>query len=180
MQVKGGGEFARTPTGRTAVLRVTARPVGKPISVSAVWGVPQAPNAEESFGALLAHLAGEAGGLDVIPPADVNKAIVNAGLEPTLDPTPEQLAGFIEALGCTSYLTAHVAAWGESYVFTRSKATIRFDVSCHVPGSTEPLWSVSVDRTGRGISHRKLAISALKDVFEDMRRQAAVEPQQGG
>ena len=179
MQVHNAAGFAQTPLGKTAVLKVTARPLGKPKSAAVLWGVMQVPHAQESFAELLAHCASKAGGLDVIPPTDVTAAIKRAGMKPTLDPTPEQLASFIEALGCASYLTAHVEAWGESYLLTSSKATIRFVVSCHVPGAEEPLWSVSVDRTRRGISHREAAISALRDAFEYIAKQAAAGPQQG-
>ena len=155
---------------------MTARPLGKPKSADVLWGVVQAPNAPKTFADLLAHFAGEAGGLDVIPPTEVAETLEKAGLEPTLNPSPEQLDTFAEALECASYLTAHVEMWRSRYLLTGSTATIRFVVSCHVPTAEEPLWSVSVEQTRRGVGYRKVAISALRDTFESIAERAAAGP----
>ena len=177
IQFRNPGGIARTPEGRMAVLKVTARPLGKPLSLDVFWGIVRAPDAPAAFAELLAHFAREDGGLDVAPPAQVTEALEDAGLEPTLDPSPEALDAFVDALGCASYLTARVETWHHKYVLFWPRATIRFVVSCHVPGDQQPLWSVRVDRVRGAASYRRVAISALKDMFRSIRRQRAVSPQ---
>ena len=165
--------IALTPKGKMAVLKVTARERGKPLSLALFWGIAKVPRAPESFAGLLAQVAREEGGMDVIPQREVAAALEKAELEYTLDPAPRQLGKFIDALGCEGYLTAHVEMWRSTYVAFHSKSTVRFVFSCWVAGAEEPLWSVHVRRARRGVRHRPLAASALQDAFRAVNAQRA-------
>ncbi len=162
--------FAVMPEGKTAVLRVSARPPGTGVSYKFVWGIVEPANARAQFADLLAYFARQEGGLEVIPPARVSARLKAAGLEPTLNPTAAQIEAFADILGCTSYLSAQVETWRYAYQFTSQKATVRFVLSCHRPGVEEPLWTANVRHCARGKSEREAAMEAMKETFRTLRR----------
>jgi len=157
--------FYLVPAGRTAVLRVKARPLTEELSYKFLWGVVQAPTAEASFADLLAHHARVEGGMNVIPPAEVEERLRLAGLEPTLEPDDEQLQAFAKMLGVSSYLTANVEQWRYRYVFFSEKASIRFSVACRAPGEDKPLWSARAHHKASGDTERAVAGQALRAMF---------------
>lgn len=173
IQITGAERIPLTPQGRMAVLKVTARPVGKPISLAVLWGRSQAPRAETMFAEMLAHYARQECGLDTMEPAEVTKALDEADLTPTLDPDPKRLEKFAKELGCEAYLTAHVERCRSYYIMFYSWSSVRFVFSCRVPGAYEPLWSVQVRQSRRGVGHRVLAASALECAFRAVNAQRA-------
>ena len=162
--------FGLMPPGKTAVLRVTVRPLTTSKSYLFLWGIVQVPNAPAQFAELLAYFGREAGGLDVIPPEEVDRRLKAAGLEPTLDPTPQQIKAFMDALGCASYLSADVETWRSVYRFTAQSARARFVVSGHLPGGDEALWSASVEHVAELKSEREVAMDALRETFRILRQ----------
>ena len=162
--------FALMPPGKTAVLKVTARPLSTSKSYQFLWGIVQVPNAPLHFAELLAYFAREEGGLDVIAPQEVERRLKTARLEPTLDPTPEQVKAFAQALGCTSYLTADVDTWRSVYRLTTQSARVRFVVSAHAAGGAEALWSAAVEHVAELKSEREVAMDALRETFRRLRQ----------
>ncbi|KPK66275.1 MAG: hypothetical protein AMK73_00505 [Planctomycetes bacterium SM23_32] len=167
--IEGSGDFAATPEGRSAVLEVTARPTGVARTGKSTWAVVQTPNAEGSFAELLAHAARADAAMDVMLPVDVAEALDVAGIEPTLQPSPEQLERLVATLGCDSYLTAEVTEWRYGYLFFSSWAAIECQVTCRSSAGGGPLWQVRVRRQARGMSDREVARLALSEAFAWLR-----------
>ena len=165
--------YGQMPPGKTAVLKVTAQPLGKPMSFGAFWGIIETPNAPSALMELLAHVAHEQAGLDVIPPAEVNRKLKAAGITFTLEPDQEQIENSIQTLGLESYLTAHVDEWGSRWLLTSTKAAIRFQLSCYLPGSDGPLWTMTVEDARKGLSDREIAVEALREAFRYLKASPA-------
>ncbi len=179
VQVRNPSGYAQMPRGSVAVLKVTARPMGKPRSYQVAFGIVRTPNAPAAFAELLAQIARQQGGLQVLSPTEVDDRLKAAGLEPTLDPSPEQLEGFAGTLKCASYLTAHVEKWNYRYFLTSSKASVRFVLSCYVPGAEDPLWSAQVEHEVGGLTDREAAIAALKETFRTLKGFRRIPPEWG-
>jgi len=162
--------FALMGKGKTAVLKVSARAPSEPKSYQFVWGIVDVPNAQSQFAELVAYFAREEGGLEVIPPEEVNRRLRAAGLEPTLDPDPQQLQAFVEALDCASYIVAEVETWRMIYKFTSQKALARFSLTAYLRGFDWPLWRAKVRHVDRLKSEREVAIEALQQTFRTLRK----------
>lgn len=166
MTIEGHGSYAATPAGTSAVLRVQARPMGPVRSGEVTWGIINTPNAEARFAELLANAAREPGGLDVLHPVDAARQLQKAGMPTTLQPDDEQLQRNLAALGCSSCLVANVTSWRYSYVFFSSSSVVEYTLSCLVPGRNEPVWTVNVHRSARGMGDREVAMLALRETFQ--------------
>lgn len=166
LTITSTGRFADTPAGPCAVLHVTARPAGASRSTGIVWGVADAPNAGEQFAEIAAHAAAEDGGMTVILPFEVAELLERAELEPTLQPGPEQLRQFVQSLGLSSYMTAHVKSWRQRYSFFFSAAEIEFRLACHRADTGQAVWEAQVRKQARWTGTRELARLALYETFE--------------
>ncbi len=174
--VETQGRYAATPPGRSAVLRVTCPEWGPIRTGKETWGVIETANAAGRFAEFLAHAARAQGGMDVATPYDVAGELAEAGLEPTLEPTDEQLARFAEVLGCRTYLTARVALWRYSYFLLASSAELECSVACHDAADGRVIWQAQVRRAARGTSDRELAAAAMRELFLQMRARPATAP----
>jgi len=173
--LSGSGDFAATPAGPSAVLRVTAKPSFNPRTGQTVWGLINTPNVEDRFAEFLADSAAREGNMDVLPPLEVERRLRAAGLEPTLQPDDEQLRQFADALGCASYLTARIVRSRLEYRLFLSWSTLEYTVTCYAPGREEPLWQASVCRKAPGKSDRQTMALALAEMFQWLRAGAPPE-----
>jgi hypothetical protein len=162
--------YVQMPEGPCAVLEVTARPMPAARSFDFIWGVVHSPRERESFAEILSHVARTEGGLDVLSPAEVDRRLKLAKLEANYEPTPEQLAACVMALGCGSYLSAHIEEWRYTYFLMRSAARVRMVVALHVPGRDAPLWWVRVEHEAPGMDEREVAGAALREAFRTLNR----------
>jgi len=160
------------PRGTLAVLKVTARPIEKPKSIKAVLGKMQCPSAARTFAELAAHVASEYGWERVLTPAEVRDRLETQGLEPTLEPDPEELRRFAAALGCSSYLAAHIRQWRTSYFLAFARAHIEFSLSCYDASIAEPAWQADVTASGTNMSDREIALYALRETLARLREAA--------
>lgn len=165
-RIDGSGRLADVPDGPTAVLRVTAAVREAPRSGRSTWGLIPTPNAADRFAEQFAHAAEQEGGMRVVTPAEVRDRLREAGLEPTLQPDEAQLRRFADALGLSSYLTAHLDCSRLNYRFFWSWATVRYSAACRVPGRAAPAWRVQVLRKAPHDSDRVTTATALKETFQ--------------
>ena len=170
VEVTSPSGTVQMPADRLAVLMVSAPPAEAKVSYKSLWGTVFVPQAETTFAELAAYVAREEGGLDVMPAAEVRRRLKAQNIEPTLDPSPEQITAFSSALGCKAYLTARVEQWHYRFRLVWSKATISFVLSCRRPGEMDPLWSVRVMRQARNMSNREVAVEALREAFRALVR----------
>lgn len=170
IEIRNPVGIGQMPSGKTAVLKVTARGVGIPKHAGIAGGIVEVPNVPAHFAKLAAHFASETCDMDALSPAQVNQMLEAAGLEPTLQPDEKQLYDFASTLGCESYMTAHVEAWHYSYFLFWSKATITFVISYYVPGTPEPLWEARVHCARWGVDYRDVAIYTLEEMFQTVNR----------
>lgn len=163
--IEGVGNYALTPEGRGAVLRVTVPP--DPFSGTGLtsWGRIATADLAEDFGERLACIASDAGGLDVMPQAQWERLLNEADLQPTLQPTDKQLRRHADALGLSYYLTAHVHDSELRYVFFWSWAVVNYELACHAAGDGQMLWQVSVQYRQRYASDREAIVEALERTF---------------
>jgi hypothetical protein len=169
--ISGSGDFAATPDGPSAVLRVTAAPCPDAKSIGMEWGFINTPNPDQRLAEFIAHAAREDGGMQVLVPFDVARKLEEAKLDPTLQPEPDELRKRAQVLGCSSYLTAELACWRYSYVFFVSSAEIEYKLACHRADTGEPVWEADVLRQARNKSNRDLAREALAATFNWLKEQ---------
>jgi hypothetical protein len=163
--------FEETTGARTAVLKVSTPESDEAGAPMNVWGTVYPPTARQSFAELLAHHARRTGGMEVVPPSEVDERLSLAGFDPTLSPSDKQLAEFARTLECESYLEAIVQRWRYTYLLTRQKAVVSFTLHCYEPGNPTPLWTARVFHTRRGKSERQVADDALRRVFRRLSEQ---------
>lgn len=175
VRMEGESRGIVMPEGPTPVLVVKARQAAAAKSGFAFWGIIDSANAAAGFAELLSSCARTQGRLDVQRVAVVAERLEEAHLEPTLQPTPKQLAEFASALGCETYLEAEVLEWGCKYVLMFSWAKCCFRLSCRSVGGDEPLWQVRVKAKGYHVDDRGLALRALERTFRDLRRRAGAD-----
>jgi len=159
--------FARL-SGEVAVLMVTRENVDQPLSTSIGWGAYENQNAQRHLAEIIAHAAQEAGWAQVLEPAVVQQRLKARGLEPTFEPTPEQLPAFAEAVGCPFYITAQIRKWRTSYFVIRQKSSVDFSLSCFQPPLSTPLWEAHVKASGSRMTDRETALHALKETFRQL------------
>ena len=174
-QVTSTGRLADTPAGPTAVLRVTSGVRGEGAAHGYTVARVDTPNAPGQFAELLAHAAREDAGLDVILPYQVQDRLIKAKLAPTLEPTQEELAQQIEALGCASYLEASVERWRSGYLFFIASAEITFRVACRRPDGSL-IWEAHVHGQQRNVGDRDIARLALYEGFRHMAVEQVDDP----
>ncbi len=168
-RLRDSGSFAATPDGPCAVLRVTREPHGPSRTGKTTWGKLHTPSGGQVFAERLAYIAHREGGLEVIPAPQVTERLEEAGAEPTLQPTDEQLRAYAEALGLNSYLTAHLERSELHYRWFWQWAVVSFDLACHRAEDDELIWRVEVLRQGRFVSDRELTTDALTQTFQHLR-----------
>lgn len=160
--------FEDTTGARTAVLKVATPEADEAGAAMNVWGTVYPPTARQSFAELLAHHARRTGGMEVVPPPEVDERLRLAGLEPTLNPSDKELAEFARTLECENYLEAVVQRWRYTYLLTHQKAIVSFTLHCYEPGDPTPLWTARVSHTRRGKSERQVADDALRRLFQQL------------
>ncbi len=170
--VTGMGSLADTPPGPSAVLRVTSAAPAYGMAHSFSAGRIDTPNAAGRLAELLAHAARDDAGIEVLLPYQVADQLAKAELEPTLEPSAEQIAQYVEVLGCASYLEANVELWRSGYVFVFSSAEITCRVACRRPDGTL-VWEATVHAQQRNTGDREVARLALYEVFKHMANQGA-------
>jgi len=131
------------------------------------WGGLSQRNPAHSFARLVSGAAEQTAAMNVPPPREVEKQISAGDGEFSLNPDDEQLQRYLSILQPDTYLTADLRAWQENYytgLFQDS--TVRFTLTCHRSGQSEPLWTATVNREEDYVSSRELALSSLREVFE--------------
>ncbi len=171
-EVTATGSLADTPPGPSAVLRVTSDIPAEGMAHSYFAGRIDTPNAAGQIAELLAHAARDDAGIEALLPYQVADQLAKAKLAPTLDPSAEQLAQYIETLGCASYLEANVERWRSGYVFVFSSAEITCRVTCRLPDGTL-LWEATVHAQQRNTGDREIARLALYRMFKHLAEQGA-------
>jgi hypothetical protein len=163
--IRGSGRLADTPQGRTAVLLVRVDTTNGIRTGQSSWGRLPTINPRERFAEILAHLAADEGGLDVMSPVEVRHGLKDAGLEFTLEPTEQQALAYARALGCSSYLDARVHRWLYSYIFFWAEATASYTITCHDVATGCPVWDLHVCWEANGMSDREVAVVSLREAF---------------
>jgi hypothetical protein len=156
---------APAPPGPTALLKVTTAESSGTISLGAVHAVVKAASAESSFAVMAAHFARCEGGMEALDPHEVAQKLKAAGVACTLQPDDKQLADAVSALGCSSYMTAHIERWRYSYRLWWVKATVRYTLCCYAADTHVLLWTAQVDMTRSGVDERQVAAEALRSTF---------------
>ena len=164
------GSLADTPPGPSAVLRVTSVVPANGMAHSYVAGRIDPPNAAGQFAELLAHAARDDAGIEVLLPYQVADQLAKAELEPTLEPSAEQIAQYVQVLGCASYLEANVERWRSGYTFVFSSAEITCSLACRLPDGTL-VWEATVHAQQRNTGDREIARLALYEAFKHMANQ---------
>ena len=152
-------------SGEVAVLKVTREEGRAALATTVGWGSYQGQNAQKHLAELISHAARETGWAQVLEPAEVEQRLKAKGLEPTLEPAPEQLPAFIEAVGCPSYLAAHILKWRTSFLLTRQRTNVEFSLSCFQPPFSTPVWEAHVKAEGSQMTDRETALLALKETY---------------
>ncbi len=147
------------------MLRVTVPTDARSLSGHTAWGRIATADLAEDFAERLAYVASEGGGLDIMPRPQWKRRLAAAGLQPTLQPTDEQLRRHANALGLSYYLTADVHRSELRYVFLWSWAVVSYDLACHASGDEEALWQVRVEHCQRYVSDREAMLEALEGTF---------------
>jgi len=160
--------YLRMPREQVAVLQVTAEPFGRVHASNAFWGIMDQRYQQRALAEILAHVASETGGINVIPPIEAEDRLRAAGLELTYEPSPGQLEDYVRALACESYLSAHVEKLSCVIFVFGSRAEASILIAGHVPGEDQPLWSVHTRCRAWGIDMREAACAALIEAFETL------------
>ena len=166
LAIDGAGSFAATPSGPSAVLRVTVPPAKEPRSKDILWGSVNTLEADSQFAELVAYAAAKDGKIAAPRVFEVHDRLEKAGLEPTLQPTPEELRRYVETLGCSSYLTADLKRWHYGYLLFFGSADIEYHLACHRADNDEIVWEANVLRQACGMSDRDVARLALRETFQ--------------
>ncbi len=166
LTIDGTGNLAATPPGPSAVLRVTVPRPKDPKSKDILWGSVNTFEADTQFAEEVAYAAARDGKIEVPRVFKVHERLEKAGLEPTLQPTPEELRHYVEILGCASYLTADLKRWHYGYLLFFGSADIEYRLTCHRAETDEVVWEVNVLRQACGMSDRDVARLALRETFQ--------------
>jgi len=163
------------PPGRSAILLVWAPPAPDGVmSLGSAHATVYSPTADSSFAQMVAKIASEEGGVEVMQPFEVAARLKAAGITPTLQPDGRELENLAAALGCDSYMTGVVHEWWYSYTFFWTKAVVSFELYGRVPGRYGPIWTVKADYVRKGIGAGDTAALALTDAFRKLAAQGLV------
>lgn len=173
LKIETQGSFADTPTGPTAVLRITADPHPPSRSAHVPWGSICTAEPEQDFAARLAHLARCDGGLPVLSADETAQRLDALGFSDTHDPPADALRRSAAQLGLASYLTAHIRRSRLRYVLFWSWAEVDCEVACYLPECERRVWQASIRCRKRFATAGDVTTYALRSAFHALRKDGA-------